>query len=140
VFAHRRPVVKLFGSLGLTPKYRFGLYGPHNKDAFEAASEALEESVHRKNRVQTASRKLHRHVKPLEEGAISSKDGFVKLVNLGEVRGISCLLIVGLFDTCGLVRNDTSLQSDFSTAKESGVFYGGVCDCSSLAIEKEAAS
>lgn len=30
------PAVKLFGIFGLTPKYRFGLYGPQSKLSFEA--------------------------------------------------------------------------------------------------------
>ena len=35
-FAHSRPVERLFGILGLTPKYRLGLYGPHSRDSFES--------------------------------------------------------------------------------------------------------
>ena len=33
---HINPLMKLSGTLGLTPKYRFGRYGPHNKLWFEA--------------------------------------------------------------------------------------------------------
>ena len=32
---HNSPVSRDFGKRGLTPKYRFGRYGPHNKEAFE---------------------------------------------------------------------------------------------------------
>jgi len=32
---HINPLMKLSGTRGLTPKYRFGRYGPHNKLWFE---------------------------------------------------------------------------------------------------------
>ena len=34
---HSSPVNSDFGKRGRTPKYKFGRYGPHNNDAFEAA-------------------------------------------------------------------------------------------------------
>jgi hypothetical protein len=38
---HNSPVSRDFGKRGLTPKYRFGRYGPHNNEAFEAEEIAL---------------------------------------------------------------------------------------------------
>jgi len=38
---HNSPVSRDFGKRGLTPKYRFGRYGPHSNEAFEAEEIAL---------------------------------------------------------------------------------------------------
>ena len=37
-FDHINPVIRLFGTRGRTPKYRFGLYGPQRRDPLEATA------------------------------------------------------------------------------------------------------
>ena len=74
-------MVRLFGSRGRTPKYRLGLYGPHNKDELEAASDACTACSAKEKNMYIARTRPHEEARPLEEGDILSNTRIVGLVD-----------------------------------------------------------
>src|SRR5271170_5361929 len=75
---HNSPVSRDFGRRGLTPKYRFGRYGPHNNEAFEAEEIALR----REGEMSAVTTSERNRANAMGEG------GGIAEIGIGGVRGV----------------------------------------------------